>query len=117
MKVTFDSLPEAVGQLHEKMANIERLLLEQNNEPVVAEAEQFLTIQQAAEFLRLSVPTIYGLVHRSEIPVCKQGKRLYFSNKELAAWVKSGRKKTLSEIKSEANDYLSNQTKGRNYGK
>ena len=38
--------------------------------------EQLLTVQQAAELLNLSVPTLYGYTQRAEIPVCKRGKRL-----------------------------------------
>lgn len=115
--VTFDTLPQAVSQLHEKMANIERLLLSQAHKPTEEATEQFLTIKQAAELLCLSVPTIYGLVHRGKIPVCKRGKRLYFSNTELANWLKTGRKKTLAEIKSDADSSLSNQIKRHSYGK
>jgi len=70
------------------------------------ETDQFLTIQKAAEMLCLSVPTIYGLVHDAKIPVSKKGKRLYFSKQELTEWIKTGRKKTVSEISSEADNYL-----------
>ena len=58
------------------------------------QADELLTIKQAAEILSLSVPTIYGLVSRREIPVNKRGKRLYFSKTELTQWIKDGRKKT-----------------------
>ena len=73
--------------------------------------DQLLTIKQAGEMLCLSVPTIYGLVQRAEIPVCKRGKRLYFSKQELTDWIKSGRKKTLAETSSEAEAYLSKKGK------
>lgn len=75
------------------------------------EADKLLTIQQAADFLYLSVPTIYGLVSKSQIPCMKRGKRLYFSKDELASWVKSGRKKTLAELGADADAYLLNQKK------
>jgi len=77
------------------------------NNSAVPEADQLLTIQQAAEILCLSVPTIYGLVSRSEIPCMKKGKRLYFSKEEITNWIKTGRKKTISEIEMETDDYLS----------
>ncbi|MEJ7739612.1 MAG: helix-turn-helix domain-containing protein [Chitinophagaceae bacterium] len=70
------------------------------------ESDQLLTIQQAAELLKLSVPTIYGLVSKSELPVNKRGKRLYFSKQELTDWVKQGRKKTQVEIQAEADTYI-----------
>ncbi len=75
------------------------------------ETDQLLTVKQAGELLNLSVPTIYGLVSRSEIPVSKRGKRLYFSKQELLQWVKEGRKKTKSEIEAEAQSYINKRRK------
>ncbi len=93
-----------------RLANIENLLLDlkhdAKNTHNLPETDQLLTIQQAADFLKLSVPTIYSLVSRSEIPVSKKGKRLYFSEQELTAWIKGGRKKTLQELSAEADKYL-----------
>jgi excisionase family DNA binding protein len=100
--ITFEDLPKAVYGLYEKLISIEKILLNKT-EP---EPDHLLTIQQTGEFLHLSVPTIYGLVSRSEIPVSKKGKRLYFSKQELTDWVKEGRKKTLTEINTEASIYL-----------
>jgi excisionase family DNA binding protein len=78
------------------------------------EPEQLLTVQQAAELLNLSVPTLYGYTQRAEIPVCKRGKRLYFSKQSLFEWIKDGRKKTLAETASDAENYL--KKKGGNNG-
>lgn len=33
-----------------------------------------------------------------EIPVSKQGKKLYFNKTELLAWIRSGRKSTIAEL-------------------
>ncbi|WP_181306957.1 helix-turn-helix domain-containing protein [Rufibacter sp. XAAS-G3-1] len=54
--------------------------------------DRLLTVTQAAEFLSLATPTIYSLVSRNEIVYMKRGKRLYFSEQELTAWLKGGRK-------------------------
>lgn len=82
----------------------------QSNTPQ-SEADRLFTIQQAAEFLNLSVPTLYTKVHNAEIPVCKKSKRLYFSKQELTDWVKAGRKKTTSEIAAEAEQYVNDKKK------
>ncbi len=79
--------------------------------------EQLLSIQQAAEFLSLSVPTLYSKVSRGELPVMKRSKRLYFSRTELMEYIKEGRKKTNAEIEQEAKAYLLNNKKGLNNGK
>ena len=94
--ITFDQLPQAVTRLHEKLDHIEELLREVNSHS--PEHDELLTIAQAAKFLNLSTPTIYGKVSRNEIPVNKQGKRLYFYKSELADWIRTGRKKTIAEI-------------------
>ncbi len=104
-EITFENLPKAVTQLCEDMAFVKRHLLEKSNEHQ-PEGEQLLTIKQAGEFLNLSVPTLYGYVHRAEIPVCKRGKRLYFPKQSLIEWIKEGRKKTNAEIGNEAHTYL-----------
>ena len=104
-EITFEKLPQAVTQIYDKLENIERLLLSKINlsNP---EEDKLLTIREAAVILHLSVPTIYGLVQRQGIPVCKQGKRLYFLKKELTAWIMTGRKKTVAEITAEAGSYM-----------
>lgn len=106
MSITFNNLPEAVADLSNEIGEIKRLLLEQTIQPQ-ADPDKLLTIQQAAELLTLSVPTLYGYVHRAEIPVCKRGKRLFFSRQELLSWVKEGRRKTTAEISAEADEYMS----------
>ena len=68
--------------------------------------EEILSIQQAASFLKLTVPTLYTLNSKGEVPSCKRGKRLYFSKADLVNWVKEGRRKTVSEIESEAGSYI-----------
>jgi len=97
--LTFDQLPHAVSQLHEKMSRIERLLLEQRPQQ---EAEAILNIKEAAALLHLSVATLYTKVSCRELPFSKRGKRLYFHRSELEEWVRQGRKKTVSEIREEA---------------
>lgn len=83
-----------------------------NEQPTTDQPEQLLTIQEAAEFLSLTVPTMYSKVSKGEISVMKRSKRLYFSRTELMEYVKAGRKKSNAEIEAEAKAYLSNTKKG-----
>ncbi len=88
-----------------------------NEQPPTDQPEQLLTIQEAAEFLSLTVPTMYSKVSKGELPVMKRSKRLYFSRTELLEYIKAGRKKSNAEIEAEAEAYLSNKKKGLNHGK
>ena len=88
-----------------------------NEQPTTDQTEQLLTIQEAAEFLSLTVPTMYSKVSKGELPVMKRSKRLYFSRTELLEYLKDGRKKSNAEIEQEAKAYLLNNKKGLNNGK
>jgi len=84
-----------------------------NEQPTTDQPEQLLTIQAAAEFLSLTVPTMYSKVSKREIPCMKRSKRLYFSRTELLEYLKDGRKKSNAEIEQEAEAYLLNNKKAR----
>ena len=112
MTPTFEQLPQAVSQLQDKLDNIERLLLSRSEVPQ-PDADKLLTIKETAEFLHLTVPTIYLMVQRAEIPVCKRGKRLYFSKLEITSWIMAGRKKTTLELEAKVNSYVHSSRKGR----
>lgn len=95
--------------IDERLSNIETLLLELANTTRTApqsEKNELLTVEQTAKFLTLSVPTIYGLISKKELPVMKRGKRCYFDKAELVAYVKAGRKRTNSEIKDSAENHF-----------
>jgi excisionase family DNA binding protein len=51
----------------------------------------FLTFIEAAQFLRLSKPTVERFVAEGKIPSYKVGKRRLFDRDELIEWVKSHR--------------------------
>lgn len=102
-KILIDSIAEKVTA---NILNAVRSELQPTEQP-----EQFLNIQDAAEFMNLSVPTMYSKVSRCEIPSMKRGKRLYFSLKELTEYLRNGKKKTTAEIEAEADLYLSKNKK------
>lgn len=115
--LSFEQLPQAVTMLTKEVSELKRLLIEKQEQPTTDQPEQFLTIQEAAEFLSLTVPTMYSKVSKGELPVMKRSKRLYFSRTELLEYLKDGRKKSNAEIEQEAKAYLLNNKKGLNNGK
>ena len=102
------SVPEVRQMLRQELADFFSTHPTQNNPEVT---EELLTIQQAAQLLHLSVPTIYGLVSHSRIPHMKPGKRLYFSKDQLTEWVKSTRRKTIIESGMDADTFLAGKKK------
>jgi excisionase family DNA binding protein len=72
------------------------LQLQPSNQDIIQ--KDFLNIQEAAEFLNLAVPTIYGLVSKREIPSLKIGKKLAFKRLDLIALLETGRRNTKKEL-------------------
>lgn len=94
-----------------RLESIEGLLHNLTNQPGPVEEvkpiDKLLSTQETAVFLGLSKPTIYSKVSRGELPVMKQGNRLYFSESELRDYLKVGKRKSNAEIQAEAESYLS----------
>lgn len=97
--ITFNDLPELMGQLLERVCHIENLL---SNQQVILENDELMNAVTTAKFLNLSISTLYTKVCRGEIPALKPGKRLYFNKRELIEWIKNARKKPNDEIRQEA---------------
>ena len=58
-KILFEELPQAVSLLTAKMENLESLLRESLKNQSSENPDQLLTVEQAADFLSLAVPTVY----------------------------------------------------------
>lgn len=67
---------------------------------------EFLSVEETAKFLNLSVTTIYGLTSKNQIPFIKKSKRLYFKKSELEDWLVKGRRKTMDEINQEVKNHI-----------
>ena len=108
--LTFETLPKGTAvKLFEEIASIKELLLKSNNHQSNPEQDKLLSVQQAAEFLNLSTPTIYSKVSKGAIPFMKRSKRLYFSKIELMEYLKGGKNNTSSEISEVLDDLLSSK--------
>lgn len=94
--------------IEERLSRIELLLINMKfqAENTKTQADELLTISQAAELLSLTTPTLYGLVHKKAIPYSKKSKRLYFSKTELLDWIRTGRKKTIAESMANPESHL-----------
>ena len=109
MVFTFDQLPTMVFHLSKKVDELHELvnlLTHKSIEQQQPAPDELLTVEQAAKFLSLSVPTIYGLIHRKAIPCMKRSKRVYFSKDELIKYLKEGAK-VATDYAAEADNFLS----------
>jgi len=117
MDLSFNELPKAVTQLCEDMAIIKQLLIERNNEPTV-ESDRWYDLNELCNYLpdKPAKATIYAYVHSMVTPFHKGQKKLRFLKSEIDEWLKTGKRKTQSDISKEADRYLANK-KGGKYGR
>ena len=108
MNNPFEVIEARLNTIETLLFDLRHTPKEQGEQP---ETDELLTVQGTAKFLSLSVPTVYTLISKGELPVMKRSKRCYFSKVELVNYLKQGRKKTLLEIASEASTYLPNKKK------
>ena len=75
------------------------------------ETERWLNLAELCEYLpdKPVKPTVYGWVHQRVIPNHRRGKKLYFLKSEIDTWLKAGRKKTIAETASEADNYINSK--------
>lgn len=82
------------------------ILPPQEISPIPPLNERPLNIREAAEYLSLSVNTIYQKVKRREIPYNKRNGRLYFDKQKLRDYVEQGQISSIDEIRKEADKYV-----------
>ena len=92
--LTFENLPAAISQLIRDVNSIKISLQSCTPE----QANQLMTVDQAATFLTLAKPTIYAMISRGELPNLKRGKRVYFEKSALLDYLKAGRRKSYQQL-------------------
>ena len=71
-------------------------------------------IGAAAKFLGVTEPTMYGLNNQRRIKYFMQGKKCYYFESDLIAYIRQGEKKTALEVAAEAEQYLTKRKGGIN---
>ena len=104
MNITWDTIPQALSKLLEKVESLERSYNSNNN----SNEDQWFNLNGLCDYLP-SKPvkqTVYALVSKRQIPFNKQGKKLYFLKSEIDLWLKEGKRKTKSEVKTAAPSFI-----------
>jgi hypothetical protein len=104
--LTFEQLPAAVSQIWNKLDAIEKLL--HTSHEADPDPDRWFNLDELCIYLpdKPAKPTVYGWVHTAIIPNHKNGKKLRFLKSEIDIWLKSGRRKTISETADEASQYI-----------
>jgi len=81
--------------------------LDSIDEKIREGTDEYLTLQQAAEYLGFKPSYMYKLTHRRLIPFYKPtNKKIYFRKSDLDNWITRNKKKSKGEIDQLATNYL-----------
>ena len=106
---TFNDLPTVVGELCEKIASLETTLKEsiKNRNEVKENTHVLMSVQEACEYLKMTLSTFYYKVKNDGLPAIKQGKHLLIYRDELDKWLELSRKNPVPLTAEEENEKLS----------
>lgn len=101
--LTLETLPKAFTFLTNEVIEIKRMLLKKSNEQP-ADPDRWFDLNELCNYLpdKPARATVYRWVRQCAIPHCKGVKKLRFLKSEIDLWQKTGRRKTVSELSSEA---------------
>ncbi|MFZ4521477.1 MAG: helix-turn-helix domain-containing protein [Bacteroidales bacterium] len=95
----FQDILDRLSNIEYSQSRLEKLL---SVNPIQPKEELPINIDEACRVTGYAKPSIYSKFSRREIPGYRRGQRLYFYRSELLAWINSGKRSTLDEIKAEA---------------
>ena len=85
-------------------------VLKTKNSQAFNPGDESLSAEQAADFLKIKLNTVYAKVDKFELPHYYSGKRkLLFSKNELVEYVIKRKGKSNTEISEEVDDYILNK--------
>jgi len=71
-----------------------------NNEDTETNAmTNWLTLEEAAKYLKMGKSTLYDLARKGNIPAHKMGREWRFDADELDRWIKTGRVEELQQMR------------------
>lgn len=109
-ELTFNDLPQVIAQLRNEVMGMKRLLIKQQEENrkhhVRESRHKPMTVEEAAEYTRIPLGTLYMKLGDGTIPATKPGKRYVLYQDELDKWLEANRKNAVSLTADEKNDAI-----------
>src|SRR5574344_1432373 len=119
-ELTFNDLPQVVAQLRDEVMGMKILLIKQQEENrkhhVRESRHKPMTVEEAAEYTRIPLGTLYMKLGDGTIPATKPGKRYVLYQDELDKWLECSRRNPvpLSDEEQNAAVLASNRRKPNN---
>ena len=92
--LTFNDLPQVVAELRDEVIGMKRMLshLRDENAQHKENTHRPMSVEEAAEYLKIPLRTLYMKLGNGTIPATKPGKRYVLYQDELDKWLECNRK-------------------------
>lgn len=109
-ELTFNDLPQVVAQLLDEVMGMRTLLIKQQEEnrkqQVRENRHKPMTVEEAAEYTRIPLGTLYMKLGDGTILATKPGKRYVLYQDELDKWLEANRKNAVPLTAEEENEAI-----------
>ena len=107
--LTFNDLPMVVAELRDEVVGMKVALLDLQkgqNKQNMERVRRTMNVEEAADYLRMPVNTLYMKLQKGEVPGSKPGKRWVLFNDELDKWLEVKRRNAVPMTTEEENDAI-----------
>ena len=109
VELTFNDLPQVVAELRNEVIGMKVALLDLQKGQTKQKLERVrrtMNVEEAADYLRMPLNTLYMKLQKGEVPGSKPGKRWVLFNDELDKWLEVKRKNAVPLTTEEENDAI-----------
>ena len=107
--LTFNDLPMVVAELRDEVVGMKVALQDLQkgqNKQNMERMRRTMNVEEAADYLRMPVNTLYMKLQKGEVPGSKPGKRWVLFNDELDKWLEVKRRNAVPMTTEEENDAI-----------
>lgn len=104
-ELTFNDLPQVVAELRDEVVGMRQMLshLRDENRQRKENTHRPMSVEEAAEYLKIPQRTLYMKLGNGSIPATKPGKRYILYQDELDKWLEANRKNPVPMTAEEEN--------------
>lgn len=105
VELTFNDLPQVVAELRDEVSGMKVALLDLQKGKIKQKEQirRTMNVEEAADYLRMPVNTLYMKLQKGEVPGTKPGKRWVLFSDELDKWLEVKRKNAMPLNSDEEN--------------
>ena len=107
--LTFNDLPMVVAELRDEVVGMKVALQDLQkgqNKQNMERMRRTMNVEEAADYLRMPVNTLYMKLQKGEVPGSKPGQRWVLFNDELDKWLEVKRRNAVPMTTEEENDAI-----------